>query len=191
MLPFPSGRWTEKIILGITHVVNTTGIAIATYGGSPSATKKGGVINQELNRIGNCLMLVVMVSLYLWIYPSYRHIRAYSGHRNSGRARIILFTAVACLPFQSVRLAYNTTYSFRGIPSLDPYLGSFVSKLILIFGTQLILVLSMIGGGWLSMPSDAKTPLNEPEREVENVNDRDYLGYQGLGGVGNGRKGRT
>lgn len=114
-------------------------------------------------------MLGVVFGMCLWIYPTYRHIRAHFGHHNARRAQIILVTAVAGLPFQSVRLAYNTTYSFQGIPSLDPFLGSFASKFVLIFGTQLILVLSMMGGGWLSMPSTPKPSMIEPEQLGENI----------------------
>lgn len=170
LLPHPSRRrWSEKIILGVLHLTNTTGIAIATYGGSPSATNKGGVINQDLDRIGNCIMLVVMFSLCLWVYPTYTRIRTHYGHHNARRARILLITALAGLPFQSVRLAYNTTYSFLGILSLDPFLGSFASKFVLIFGTQLILVLSMLWGGWLSMPSPPKESIDELERREDNT----------------------
>ena len=35
-------------------------------------------------------------------------------------------------------------------------MGSFATKFVLVFGTQLIISLGMVIGGWLSMPSKQK-----------------------------------
>ncbi|KAK2590403.1 hypothetical protein QQS21_011908 [Conoideocrella luteorostrata] len=150
ILPLPPQRWKEKIILATKHLVNTAGITMATYGGSPSASNPGGVQNSTLNKLGNILMLAAILSLCWWIWPTGKRVFSSRSHPNYQPAKALLITAGAALPFQLVRLTYNSTYAFIRIPSLDPDMGSFETRLVLIFGTQLIVTMVLIGGGWLS-----------------------------------------
>ncbi|TDZ41079.1 hypothetical protein CTRI78_v009976 [Colletotrichum trifolii] len=152
ILPAPPKRWTEKIVLGVTHLCNTAGIAIATYGGSPSP--KGGVASSNLDQIGNCLQLFVLFGVCFWMWPTYRRIRSASSS-NCRPAMLMLRAAVVGMPFHLIHLAYTTTYAFNRIPSLDPVMGSFATKLVLLFGTELGTAMAMVGGGWLSMNAEA------------------------------------
>ncbi|KAK1625561.1 hypothetical protein BDP81DRAFT_495966 [Colletotrichum phormii] len=151
ILPGSRKRWTEKIILGVTHLTNTAGIGMATYGGSPS--HEGGLINNSLNQIGNCLELFVMFAVFAWLWPTYKKIRS-SSSPNCRPAMLMIRAAVVGLPFQLIHLAYTTTYAFNQISSLDPIMGSFATKLVLIFGTYLGVTIAMLAGGWLGMSAD-------------------------------------
>ncbi|KAJ5004482.1 hypothetical protein K4K48_009793 [Colletotrichum sp. SAR 10_66] len=151
ILPAPPKRWTEKIILGVTHLVNTGGIAIATYGGSPDPKK--GVMNAMLNKIGNCLELGVLIGVCVWMWPTFKRIRA-ANSPNCRPAMLMLRAAVVGMPFHLVHLTYTTTYPFNRVSSLDPVMGSFATKLILLFGTELCTTIAMIAGGWLGMSAD-------------------------------------
>ncbi|KAF9871121.1 integral membrane protein [Colletotrichum karsti] len=151
ILPSPPKRWTEKIILGVTHLANTAGIGMGTYGGSPSP--KGGVINENINQIGQCLQLFVLFGVCGWMWPTYKRIRSASSP-NCRPAMLMLRAAVIGMPFHLIHLAYTTTYAFDRIPSLDPVMGTFATKLVLLFGTELGVSIAMIGGGWLGMSAD-------------------------------------
>ncbi|CAK7236563.1 hypothetical protein SBRCBS47491_009679 [Sporothrix bragantina] len=150
ILPLPPRSRTEKIILGVTHLANTGGIAVATYGGAPSATTTSGVINENLNQIGNCLMLFVMFTICWWLWPTWQRLMTVPNHPNFRNAQMLLFAAVAAMPFQLVRLAYNTTYAFVRVPSLDPVMGSFATRLILLFFMQLAVSVFCTAAGCLS-----------------------------------------
>lgn len=90
----------------MTHLANTAGIAIATYGGAPSATGKGGVANQELSRIGNLMMLWVLFTVCGWMWPTYKKIQRYMGVHPNARPSLILFWAgVAAMPIWLGRLS--------------------------------------------------------------------------------------
>ena len=157
ILPCPPKRWTEKIILGVTNISNTAAIALAFYGGSPSKEKQGAT-NPVLEKIGNCAMLFLLLFLCGWAYTSYRRVQSATPHPNCRPARFMLLAAAGGLPFQLIRISYTTTYAFYKAPSLDPVMGSFATKLVLIFGTQLGVALCMLAGGWLGKnkkPKDA------------------------------------
>ncbi|PSR80517.1 hypothetical protein BD289DRAFT_62782 [Coniella lustricola] len=157
ILPLTVKSWTEKIILGVTHLANTGGIGVATYGGAPSPT--GGVVNENLNQIGNCLMLFVMFAICWWMWPTWRRISSLPSHPNHGAALALLYCAGIAMPFHLVRLAYNTTYAFNRIPSLDPVTGSFATRLILMFLMQAGVSVAAIWGGWKSRNVVPKTQL--------------------------------
>jgi hypothetical protein len=78
------------------------------------------------------------------------------------------------MPFHLIRLAYNTTYAFSPIPSLNPVSGTFATKLILIFGTQLGATLAMVAGGWLGTRSTSKEALGEIELAGLDSTDRTF-----------------
>lgn len=144
--------WNQKIMLGVTHLFNTGGIGVATYASAPSATNEGGVMNKNLNGIGSLILLFVVFAVCGWMWPTWRKIRRYSGiHPNAAPARKMLWAAVAAMPFWLVRLAYVTTYAYEHLPSLDPVMGSFATKLVLLFGTYLGTSAALLAGGWLGM----------------------------------------
>ncbi|KAI4595667.1 hypothetical protein KJ359_006656 [Pestalotiopsis sp. 9143b] len=165
ILPGTEKRWTEKAILGVTHLMNTAGIGIATYGGSPSPN--GGVISSNFNQIGNCLMLFVMFGVCGWMWPTWQRIMAFHRHENFQSARfLVLFGAVA-MPYQLIRLASGTTYAFSpSESSLDPFTGGFAIHL-LVSAMQLGAALTLLAGGWLSMDSVPLTQL--PQRFEEDT----------------------
>ncbi|KAK6225439.1 hypothetical protein QIS74_01486 [Colletotrichum tabaci] len=152
ILPGSPKRWTEKIILGVTHLCNTGGIGMSTYGGAPSHSSSG-VMNQTLNQIGNCMQLFVMLGVCGWMWPTFLKIRS-SSSPNCRPAMLMLRATVVGMPFHLIHLAYTTTYAFNHIPSLDPVMGSFATKLVLLFGTQLGVTIAMLGGGWFGMSAD-------------------------------------
>ncbi|KAK7710374.1 hypothetical protein SLS64_005959, partial [Diaporthe eres] len=149
-------KWTEKIILGVTHLANTGGIAVATYGGAPSATGEGGVTNQQLSRIGNLLMLFVLFTVCGWMWPTYKKITYYrrsGSHPNARAALVLLWAGVAAMPIWLGRLSYMCIYAFnRQSTDLDPVMGSFAVK-ILLFGTLWGAAAALTAGGWFSQAS--------------------------------------
>lgn len=157
MLPTQNKHMQEKILLGITHLLNTAGIGIATYAGSPSATGEGGVINQTLNRVGNILLLVVMVMVYAWMWPTWLKIKRYSGvHPNVAPVRWLFFATTVAMPFWLIRLITATVYAFaHQITSLDPVMGSYQVKLLLLFGTYFFASTALLVGGWYGVSRTA------------------------------------
>ncbi|KAJ0124479.1 integral membrane protein [Diaporthe amygdali] len=157
ILPQQPKKWTEKIVLGVTHLANTAGIAIATYGGAPSATGKGGVANQELSRIGNLMMLWVLFTVCGWMWPTYKKINRYTGVHPNARPSLMLFWGgVAAMPIWLGRLSYMCIYAFnRQNISLDPVMGTFAIKMLL-FLTLFGAATALTAGGWfaqMNMPS--------------------------------------
>ncbi|CAN8105771.1 unnamed protein product [Discula destructiva] len=148
ILPIPGHRWSQKAFLATTHLMNTTGIAMATYGGSPSHT--GGVFSDPLNKTGNILMIIVMLIVCGWLWPSFKQVNAFSGRFNTRNSRYLLITACAAMPFQMARLIYNTTYAFDRNTSLDPVMGTFATQFVLLFLLHLVVVLISMAGGWLT-----------------------------------------
>lgn len=140
----------DRILLGVTHLANLVGISMAAYGNSPKASKPHGVKDVSIAKIGNCVMLVVMLMLLLWTLYAGKCIRNARSHQNYKKAKILFFTACAGLPFQTIRLTYSTTYAFSRISSLDPFMGSFATKVVLIFCMQLAVALACCCGGFLS-----------------------------------------
>ncbi|KAF7534909.1 hypothetical protein G7054_g5833 [Neopestalotiopsis clavispora] len=161
ILPGTPKRWTEKAILGVTHLMNTAAIGAATYGGSPSPT--GGVVSSNLNQIGNCMMLFVMFGVCGWMWPTWKRIMSFQRHQNFEPARyLVLFGGVA-MPFQLIRLASGTIYAFSPSDDLNPFTGSFAIR-FLISAMQFGAVLGLMAGGWLSMDI---VPLSQLPQRIE------------------------
>lgn len=165
VLPQPKKTWTDKIILGITHLFNTGGIALATYGGAPSP--KGGLMNSNFNVIGNLMMLFVMFTVCGWMWPTFKRVNSYYNHPNFTKARWLLRTCVVAMPFQIVRLAYGTTYALNPtITSLDPIIGSFATRFVLLFLVQLCVAITLVAGGWVSMGTNKPGQHTQVEEEM-------------------------
>ncbi|KAJ4396118.1 hypothetical protein N0V93_000335 [Gnomoniopsis smithogilvyi] len=168
ILPASTKPWTQRLLLAATHLTNTTGITMATYGGSPSPA--GGVFNSTLNKVGNLLMLLVMLVVCVWIWPSWRRTNNSSRHFNSRNARWLLLAACAGMPFQMIRLIYNTIYAFDRIASLDPVMGSFSTLLVLMFLMHLAVVITATVGGWLARHvNEAKLEITDDGSNLENL----------------------
>ncbi|KAJ4396611.1 hypothetical protein N0V93_000832 [Gnomoniopsis smithogilvyi] len=189
MLPSQNKHLHQKILLGITHLLNTAGIGIATYAGSPSATGEGGVANQTLNRVGNVLLLTVLAIIYGWMWPTWRKMKRYQGvHPNVAPVRWLFFAAMTAMPFWLVRLVSITTYAFaHTITSLDPVMGSYGTKLLLVFGMYVLASAALLVGGWYGVPKVAPgTPAEYRQIEQEfalargNSNGIEMVDQQGL-----------
>ncbi|KAH8655512.1 hypothetical protein BX600DRAFT_515330 [Xylariales sp. PMI_506] len=151
LLPYPP-RWIDKITMGATNLVNTAGIALATYGGAPSATGADGVIAESLDKIGNILMLLVLLGLYAWIWPTWHRVWSVRGDPTFKPTLYMLIATLAGLPFQFIRIAYNTTYAFELSDSaLNPILGIFATRFVFLFATQLGCTIVMLIGGYLGI----------------------------------------
>lgn len=74
------------------------------------------------------------------------------------------------MPFQLVRLAYNTTYAFLRVPSLDPVMGSFATRLILLFFMQLAVAVVCVAAGYLSTGVIPRTALAEDDLILKEQN---------------------
>lgn len=137
----------------MTHLANTGGIAVAMYGGTPSATGVGGVVNQSLSRIGNLMMLFVLFTVCGWMWPTYKKVTTYrrGNHPNARASLILLWAGVAAMPIWLGRLAYMCIYAFnRQNISLDPVMGTFAVKMLL-FGTSWGAAFALTAGGWFSL----------------------------------------
>lgn len=155
-------------MLGVMHLAMTAGIALATYGGAPSP--KGGVVAANLDHIGNCLMLFTMIfGLGGWIWSTFRRVGTLQSHPNYASAKRLLLAATAGLPFQLVRLGHGLTYSFTPYASLDPISGTFATRIILMFGMQLVVAAAATAGGWLSKDAVPVGELRGASRGFSNV----------------------
>ncbi|KAI8691914.1 hypothetical protein NCS56_00185100 [Fusarium sp. Ph1] len=152
ILPLPPKRWTERIMLAVTHLAITAGIALATYGGAPKAGAKGGVVAENLNQTGNCLMMFTMIfGLGWWLWQTKKRVMSLKSHPNFEPGKYLLLAACAALPFQLIRIGYNLTMAFTPYAVIDPFSGSFASRLLLMFGTQLCVAIAVTVGGWMSV----------------------------------------
>ncbi|KAI8717609.1 hypothetical protein NCS52_00837300 [Fusarium sp. LHS14.1] len=156
LIPSQSKRWGRKIMLGATHLGNTVGIGMAAYAGKPDDDAPGGVKDETLNKVGNILMFLVMVVVLFWLWPSAKRVFSARQEVNYKESKALIMAAGPGIVLQLIRLSYSLTYAFNRIESLDPVTGSFATRLVLMFGTQLCIVLVIIAGGWFS--KDALPP---------------------------------
>jgi hypothetical protein len=137
-------------MLGITHIMNTTGVTLATYGGSPKSGAPDGVASYPLNIAGNFLMISVLVITCLWWAMTLRSTMVAGVQGVWPLCKVMLLAAGVGMAFQAVIFAHSTTYAFDRMVLLDPTMGTFATTLVLGFGAQLGVTLSLIIGGWLS-----------------------------------------
>ncbi|KAH7014911.1 hypothetical protein EDB80DRAFT_748067 [Ilyonectria destructans] len=160
LVSLPSSRRGRKIVLGVTHFVITASTGMTGLGGVPDSTASGGVKNENLNRLGCSVAVLAMCGVLVWLYFSGRRIFPFSQvtdqFANYQAAKRLLMAAGAGSIIMLIRLTYNLVYAFNQTPSLDPVTGSFATRLVLVFGTQLLIALVVIAGGWLS--KDARPP---------------------------------
>lgn len=126
---------SQNILLGVTHLANTIGIAMPCFAGAPDATGEGGAKNQTIDRTGNLVMLSVLFFACGWIWPDSCKIRRYDTcHPNVEPARCLFWAGVAAMLLGMVRIGYNTVYAFIRHSALDPVMSSFTVKPVLVFG---------------------------------------------------------
>ncbi|KAK7408445.1 hypothetical protein QQX98_009372 [Neonectria punicea] len=164
-----SRRLGRKVILGVSHLVNTIGIGMAAYAGKPDENADGGVKNTMLDKIGNCLIFLVMVGVLFWLWPIGKRVFSERQDTNYKAAKALIMAAGPGTVLQLIRLSYSLTYAFNRVPSLDPVTGSFATRLILMFGTQLCVVIVVLVGGWFSM--DARPQPQERVNSATEMND--------------------
>lgn len=171
ILPTKPKSWTYKIILAVTHLSNTAGIGMATYGGAADSEGAGGVKNQTLEQLGTLMMLWVLFAVCAWMWPTWKKVQRFSGyHPNARPAKMLLLGGAAAMPFWLARMGYQTLYAFQHPAALDPVMGSFATKLVLIFLTYLGASAALLAGGWLSMDllpvGQVEEYLGEDERQL-------------------------
>lgn len=137
--------------MAVINLINTAGIAMSTYGSSPSATGASGVQNKLIGEIGAILMIAALFFIMVWIWPTLQRIRAHAGHPNAAPARWLVWAAMAAVPFQLVRTIYNVVFGFTLATDLDPIFGAFSVKVVLLFLMHFIVAIALLVGGWKSM----------------------------------------
>lgn len=170
LTPSTSRRIGRKVILGVTHLTNTIGIGMASYAGESDEGASGGVKNTMLNKIGNCLLFLVMVAVLFWLWPVGKRVFSARHDANYKAAKALIMAAGPATVLQLIRLSYNLTYAFNRISVLDPVTGSFATRLILMFGTQLCVVIIVIVGGWFSKDARPR-PQERVSSESTEMND--------------------
>lgn len=147
-------------MLGFLHLTNTLGLAIAMYGGSPKDSPSG-VINPTMNKIGNVLLLQTLAVAYAWMVPTYRKIQRHArlDHPNATAAQHMFWATFFAMAFWVVRIAYHAVYAFhRDAATLDPVMGGFLTKLVLVFGTWLAASVPLAVAGWLGRNKLPRAP---------------------------------
>lgn len=170
LIPSTSRRMGRKIILGVTHLTNTIGIGMAAYAGKADPNESEGVKNAMLNKIGNLLMFGVMVGVLFWLWPAGKRVFSARQDVNYKAAKALIMAAGPATVLHLIRLSYGVTYAFNRIPSLDPVTGSFATRLVLMFGTQLFVVLVVLVGGWFSKDAVPQPQVRVDDRSIE-IND--------------------
>lgn len=151
ILPTPPKYWTYKIILGATHLSNTAGIGMAMYGGTASAEGEDGVKNKTFEQIGSLMMLWVIFAVCGWMWPTWKKIQSFEGrHPNARPAKMLWFGGAAAMPFWLTRLGYQVLYAFEHTPALNSVMGTFATKLCLIFFPYIGASIALLAGGWLA-----------------------------------------
>lgn len=110
------------------------------------------MVNKSFSQIGNLMMLWVLFAVCAWMWPTWKKVQKFqSYHPNAAPARNLLFAGAVAMPFWLTRIGYETVYAFNhDVTSLDPVMGSFATKLVLLFGTYLLSSTALLAGGWLS-----------------------------------------
>ncbi|KAH7020375.1 hypothetical protein EDB80DRAFT_562272 [Ilyonectria destructans] len=170
LIPTTSRRMGRKIILGVTHLTNTIGIGMAAYAGKADPDESEGVKNAMLNKIGNLLMFGVMIGVLFWLWPAGKRVFSARQDVNYKAAKALIMAAGPATVIHLIRLSYGVTYAFNRIPSLDPVTGSFATRLVLMFGTQLLVVLVVLVGGWFSKDAVPQPQVRVDDRSIE-IND--------------------
>lgn len=121
LIPCHSKRWGRKIMLAATHLGNTVGIGMAAYAGKPDDDAPGGVKSENLNKIGNMHMFLVMVVVLFWLWPATKQVLLARQEVNYKASKALVMAAGPGIVLQLIRLSYSLTYAFNRIPSLSSH----------------------------------------------------------------------
>lgn len=106
-------------------------------------------------------MLFVMFGICWWLWQTGKRLNSLGPHHNFRFAKHMFRAACAALPFQMIHIGYSLTYALNRIASLDPVMGSFATRFILMFVMQLGVAIALTVGGWLGMGAVPKQRLGE------------------------------
>ncbi|OAQ96159.1 hypothetical protein LLEC1_02118 [Akanthomyces lecanii] len=137
----------QRIILGTDHLINIAGIGIASYGGTHDDSTESGIKNAMLAKVGHLVVVAALVMLCGWLGWTARHIWSIRSTRTYFGTYVMLLTGGVALGFHAIRVAHEVTFAFSRLGSLDPVSGSLATKLVLVYGAELCVVLLMIVGG--------------------------------------------
>lgn len=97
------------------------------------------------------VMVIVLLAVCVWTGVTWKRVMTITTHPIFWPVLLMLTAACVGIPFQLVRLAYHTTYSFEPDSTLDPVMGTFATKLLFVFFTQLGLSIAVFVGGWMGI----------------------------------------
>lgn len=137
----PPKRKVEKYILVALHLTNTAGLSM------------GFAVNRALDIVGNTILILLLLFVCGWMWPTYQKIQRYAavGHPNAAPAKIMFWFAVAAMPFWMVRVAYGLVVPITQNPALDGILGNFDVKFLILFWMYIISMILLLIGGWFSI----------------------------------------
>jgi hypothetical protein len=113
-------------------------------------------------------MVLILLAVCVWIGMTWKRVMAISTHPTFWPALLMLIAACVGIPFQMIQLAYRTTYSFEPDSTLDPVMGTFATKLLFFFFTQLGLSIAVTVGGWMGIPR-TKTWVGEDQVVLQDI----------------------
>lgn len=136
--------------LGI-HAGAITGIALVAVGASKLADSTA--THSDINTARTLLETGAVILLITWLALAVLCLNLLRILRNE--LVLGLFMASAC-GFIGVRAVYSVIYAFDHSPSLSPFTGTFVVKLILIVLVQLLAAISILAAAFLTRNASQK-----------------------------------
>lgn len=103
--------------------------------------------------VGNTILVILLLAMCAWMWPTYKKIQRYAavGHPNAAPARNMFWAGAAAMPFWLVRVVFGLIFAITQNPALDPVLGSFTVKFVIIFWMYLGAMIPLLLGGWFSI----------------------------------------
>lgn len=137
----PPKRKIEKYILIAMHLINTAGLSM------------GFAMNRILMIVGNTILVILLLSICVWMWPTYQKIQRYAavGHPNAAPARKMFWSALLAMPFWMVRVVFGLVAAITQQPVLDVVMGSFTVKFDVVFWMYLGSMIPMLIGGWFGI----------------------------------------
>ncbi|KAF2758983.1 hypothetical protein EJ05DRAFT_475218 [Pseudovirgaria hyperparasitica] len=163
-------KQVEWAVIIFLHVVVSTGIILVAIGGShlsdPAEDPKK---SQNLMEGGYILVLLGLLLVTGYIIATWRILpsahQAGGAHASSAQAKTMALAVICTLPFIYARVIFGVVSAFKILtdPSLSPFNGSFVVKLVPMSLMQIFAALILVVGGLLTRNIASKKAY-EPER---------------------------
>lgn len=138
----------------VLHTTIAGGIAIAAVGGAQlfTATNTNDEsTDKSLLIAGYFILLAAMLALFIYAFYTLTSLKRNATSSPAiASARKLVYGAVGALTILLARVIYSIVYAFTLKPSLSPYNGSIVVKVVLITLVQLLAALAIIVVGVLS-----------------------------------------